>query len=220
MNTIYLNKEENGEYAYIGILHNFINETSLEFIDDINDFKGGTTSFGDIPRLQKWYQEDGRYFSKTWKDQELERWTSNIYESKLLELQEYVKEQIEVLDIYKYNGINKPTINSCLLNKYRTGTDSIRPHRDNQTTFGDNPSVIGISYGDEREIVFNRIHYDPLRMNSIKSDKTNSQEIRLNLPSGSMFIMAGAIQKYFSHEIPKTDSTKTRYSMTFRQSYE
>ena len=56
-------------------------------------------------------------------------------------------------------------------------------------------------------------------MNSIKSDKTNPEEIKITLPSGSLFIMAGSIQKYFSHEIPKTYSNKTRYSMTFRQFY-
>lgn len=220
MNTIYLNKEENNEYAYIGIINDFINNNELKFLHNINDFKGGSTSFGDIPRLQKWYQQEGKYFSRTWKDQNLERWISHIYEPELLSLQEYIQEQINNLEIYNLHGINKPTINSCLINKYRNGDDSIRPHRDNQTTFGDNPSVIGISYGDEREIIFKRIHYNPYKMNSIKLDKNNPQEIRLTLPSNSMFIMAGAIQKYFSHEIQKTDSSNIRYSMTFRQFYE
>ena len=54
-------------------------------------------------------------------------------------------------------------------------------------------------------------------MNSIKTDINNKQEIRIKLKHGSMFIMAGAIQKYFSHEIPKTDSKDTRYSLTFRE---
>lgn len=220
MKSIYFNKEENGEYAYIGIIDNFINNNELEFLNKINDFKGGTTSFGDIPRLQKWYQIDGNYFSKTWKDQQLPRWTSHNYEPELLNLQNYIQEQINNIDIYNYNGITKPQINSCLINKYRTGQDSIRPHRDNQTTFSDNPTVIGLSYGDERDIVFKRIIYDPSKMNSIKLDKNNQEEIKLKLSSGSMFIMAGSIQKYFSHEIPKTESTKTRYSMTFRQYYE
>ena len=33
----------------------------------------------------------------------------------------------------------------------------------------------------------------------------------------SLFIMAGASQKYFTHEIPKCDSNDTRYSLTFRE---
>ena len=219
MNTIYFNKEDNQEYAYIGIIPNCINESVLDFLNKMTDFKGGTTSFGNIPRLQKWYQIDGQYFSKTWKDQELPRWTSHQYEPVLLQLQNYIQEQIDNLDIYHYPGINKPIINSCLINKYRTGQDSIRPHRDNQTTFGDNPTVVGVSYGDERDIVFKRIMFNPDKMNSIKPDRINPEEINLTLPSGSLFIMAGSIQKYFSHEIPKTDSNKTRYSMTFRQFY-
>jgi len=220
MNTIYFNKEDNQEYAYIGIIPEFVKDESVDFLRSIPDFKSGTTSFGDIPRLQKWYQSDGKYFSKSWKDQDLERWKSNEYERDLIKLQNSVQEHIDTLDIYKYKGINRPEINSCLINKYRDGNDSIRPHRDNQTTFGDNPSVIGISVGDEREIVFKRIHYNPYRMNSIKPDRTNQQEIRLKLKSGSLFVMAGAIQKYFSHEIPKTESNDIRYSMTFRQFYE
>mgnify|MGYP003948255461 CR=1 FL=1 len=220
MDTIYFNKEDNQEYAYIGIIPDFINDDSLNFLEYITDFKGGTTSFGNIPRLQKWYQSDGKYFSKTWKDQDLERWKSNEYEPPLLKLQYNIQDYIDTLDIYKYMGINKPKINSCLINKYRDGNDSIRPHRDNQTTFGDNPTVIGISHGDEREIIFKRIHYNSDRMNSIKPDRDNQQEIRLKLKTGSLFVMAGAIQKYFSHEIPKTDSNDIRYSMTFRQFYE
>ena len=220
MNTVYFNKEENDEYAYIGIINDFVPNETLDFLYNISDFKGGTTSFGNIPRLQKWYQTDGKYFSKTWKDQQMARWTSHEYESSLLNIQASIQSYINNMDIYKYNGIIKPTINSCLINKYRTGQDSIRPHRDNQTTFGDNPTVVGLSCGDERDIVFNRIHYDPDKMNSIKPNRTNPEEIRVTLKSGSLFIMAGSIQKYFSHEVPKTNSDNTRYSMTFRQFYE
>tara|TARA_B110000971_G_C20027408_1_gene509660 strand:+ start:753 stop:1415 length:663 start_codon:yes stop_codon:yes gene_type:complete len=220
MNILYFNKEDNGEYAYIGIINDFLTDSTLDFLYNIEDFKGGTTSFGNIPRLQKWYQIDGQYFSKTWKDQTMQRWTSHNYEPELLDIQDYIQSFINNLDIYKYNGIKKPFLNSCLINKYRTGQDSIRPHRDNQTTFGDNPTVIGVSYGDERDIVFNRIHYDPDKMNSIKPDRNNPEEIRVNLKSGSLFIMGGSIQKYFSHEVPKTESDNTRYSMTFRQFYE
>lgn len=225
MDTIYFNKEANNEYAYIGIINNFLQDTDLEFIKQISNYKNGTTSFGDIPRVQKWYQKEGKYFSKTWKDQTLERWKSHIYEPELILLQDYIQEYINNIDInntnlYNYKGIKKPELNSCLLNKYRTGQDSIRAHRDNQTTFGDNPTVIGLSYGDKRDIVFKRIVYDSNKMNSIKLDKNNQQEIILPLESGSLFIMAGSIQKYFSHEIPKTNSNKTRYSMTFRQFYE
>ena len=221
MNTIYFNKEMNNEYSYIGIIENVISDdykrNIYDLLESMDDFKEGITSFGNIPRLQKWYQLKGKYFSKTWKDQNIERWKSHIYENDLLELQRYIQETINNLDIYKYDGITMPDINSCLINKYRDGNDSIKPHRDNQTTFGDNPTVIGLSFGEERNIVFNRLIYNPNNMLSIKKDNINKQVINIPLKSGSMFIMAGAVQKYFSHEIPKTQNKDLRYSLTFRE---
>ena len=49
-------------------------------------------------------------------------------------------------------------------------------------------------------------------MNSINIDKDNKQEFKIRLKHGSMFIMAGAIQKYFSHEIPKCNSNDIRFN--------
>ena len=41
---------------------------------------------------------------------------------------------------------------------------------------------------------------------------------KITLESGSMLIMSGTTQKYYSHEIPKTDEKKNiRYSLTFRE---
>ena len=114
-------------------------------------------------------------------------------------------------------NIKIPSINSCLINKYRDGSDSIRPHRDNQITFGENPTVFGFSLGVEREIIFKRIEYNPEKMNSIKLDKGRMEEIRIPLKPGSLFIMGGSVQKYYSHEIPKVEMDGVRYSLTFRE---
>ena len=221
MNPIYFKKENNSEYSFIGIINNVFSKEYKKdiftWLNTMDDFRGGETSFGKIPRKQKWYEMNGRYFSKEWIDQDIERWKSNKYDDELLELQKNIQNIINDFDIYKYKGITKPNINSCLINKYRDGRDSIKPHRDNQTTFGDNPTVIGISFGDEREIVFKRIIYDPNKMNSIKEDKENREELRIPLKEGSMFVMAGAVQKYFSHEIQKVDNKDIRYSLTFRE---
>ena len=50
--------------------------------------------------------------------------------------------------------IQIPKINSCLVNKYRNGDDSIRPHRDTPDSFGFYPSIIGLSLGSSK--VFNK----------------------------------------------------------------
>ena len=62
----------------------------------MEDFRGGETSFGKIPRKQKWYEMNGRYFSKEWIDQDIERWKSNKYDNELLELQKNIQNIINV----------------------------------------------------------------------------------------------------------------------------
>tara|TARA_B100000963_G_C22560744_1_gene641200 strand:+ start:374 stop:1069 length:696 start_codon:yes stop_codon:yes gene_type:complete len=212
--------EPNGEFSYIGILNKVFNDDYLDFLynwlEKTDDFKTGHTSFGAIPRLQKWYQRDKHYFSYKWKDQNLDRWKSNDYDSVLDDLEIYVQNIIRKFKLNEKN-INFPLLNSCLINKYRDGSDSIKPHRDNKDSFGENPTVIGISLGVEREIIFKRIEYNPNKMNSIKLDKDRMEEIRVPLKPGSLFIMGGAVQKYYSHEIPKDDSENVRYSLTFRE---
>ena len=213
--------EPNGEHSYIGIIDDAFHVKYVEFLyswlEKMDDFKSGQTSFGEIPRLQKWYQRNGQYFSKTWKDQDMERWMSHTYDDALYDLERYVQRMISHFGLQEKQNVQIPSINSCLINKYRCGSDSIKPHRDNQTTFGENPTVIGISLGVEREIVFKRIEYNPEKMNSIKLDKERMEEIRIPLKPGSLFIMGGSVQKYYSHEIPKVEMDGVRYSLTFRE---
>lgn len=213
--------EPNGEHSYIGIIHDAFHVKYVKFLYDwlekMDDFKSGRTSFGQIPRLQKWYQRNKHYFSKTWKDQDMERWMSHEGDATLDDLERCVQRMICHFGLQEKQNVQIPSINSCLINKYRYGGDSIRPHRDNQTTFGQNPTVIGISLGVEREIIFKRIEYNPVKMNSIKPDKERMEEIRISLKPGSLFIMGGSVQKYYSHEIPKVEMDGVRYSLTFRE---
>jgi alkylated DNA repair dioxygenase AlkB len=223
MSKVILNKlEPTGGNSYIAIWQNAIDpEKQREYIDwqsSRETFVGGTTPFGIVPRSQYFSHMDGRNFNNKWKDQTNPRWTSVKYDTTLLELQAFVQSQLHTFGFEGIESVQYPTINSCLINKYVGGDNSIRAHRDNQTSFGPTPTVIGVSLGEEREIVFKRIIYDPERMSSIKEDRENPEEIRIKLKSGSMFVMGGEVQKYYSHEIPKCkDSTGTRYSLTFRE---
>lgn len=221
MNIIYSNLEKNNEYSVIGLLSAPLEQTlALEYwiwLESMKDFVGGTTEFGEIPRTQKFYDEKQRYFNQKWKNQSMKRWMAHAYDAPLIKLQTEMQNKIDVLDIYTKYGVKKQRLNSCLINKYEHGKHSIKPHRDTEDTFGSNPTVVGLSLGDERTIKFKRIIYDPTNMRSIKIDEDNPLEIDVKLPSGSILIMAGAVQKYFSHEIPKCEKKTTRYSLTFRE---
>ena len=113
--------------------------------------------------------------------------------------------------------IYKPKINSCLINKSRDGNDSIKPHRDTPYSFGDYPTICGVSFGDTRKLVFKKIDFDKKNYNSMKTDRKSEMDFEIKLEDNSLFIMGGASQKYYSHEIPKSDSVKQRYSLTFRE---
>ena len=45
----------------------------------------------------------------------------------------------------------------------------------------------------------------------------NNKSFKVKLKSNSIFIMRGASQKYFTHEIIKDKSEGIRYSLTFRK---
>ena len=181
----------------------------LNYLNNMNDFEPGSNNFGNVPRLQKWYQIDGEYFSKSWKNKEHKRWISKEYDKKLFEIQKEIEELT--------NKYYKVAFNSCLINKYRDGKDKINHHRDTQSSFGEYPVISNLSLGDNRNIEFKRVIYNKENISSMKEDKENSKDnFNINLESGSIIIMAGSAQKYFSHGIPETENNKLRYSLTFR----
>ena len=109
-----------------------------------------------------------------------------------------------------------PNINSCLINKYRDGNDSIRAHRDTYLSFGEIPVIIGISVGDSRILRVRKLH-NPGVFKSLKVERDTDETIDFVLENNSVFVMAGYSQIYFSHEVPKMENKGVRYSLTFRE---
>ena len=124
------------------------------------------------------------------------------YTEVLDELENFVQDKINIL--LKNKDTNIPHLNSILINKYRDGKDSIRPHRDSAISFGEEPTIIVISLGSTRDQVF-------------KKNGSDKSEFKFTMADNSFFIMGGGSQKYFTHEIPKTDACGTRYSLTMRE---
>ena len=60
-----------------------------------------------------------------------------------------------------YIRVTVPIINSCLINKYRDNNDSIKPHRDSLSSFGNNLTIVGLSIGSSRILRLKRIIYLP-----------------------------------------------------------
>lgn len=92
--------------------------------------------------------------------------------------------------------------NYCLLNRYRGGSDSMGLHADNEPEMG---NVIGsVSLGETRKF--------RIKHNTSKETKT------LLLSHGSLLIMAGTMQQFWKHEVPKTArKVDERINLTYRK---
>ena len=209
----------NDEFAMFIYIPNILNNNELlELTAWIHSLKyrGGKCISGkEIPREQLWFQENGKYFCNDWKIK-YDRWESNDYQDILYKYQDKIN-NIVTNKLAKY-GILPIKFNSCLINKYRNGMDSIRPHRDTSESFGDYPTIAGLSFGAKRNICIKKIADESYETNSLKHDQNDSYNLNVELEDNSLFIMAGASQKYFTHEIPKNpECNNERFSLTFRE---
>jgi alkylated DNA repair dioxygenase AlkB len=104
-----------------------------------------------------------------------------------------IKERIEkVMGTYNY----------CLVNRYRSGADSMGWHADNEPEMGE---IIGsLSLGATRKF---RIRHNGTR-----------ETMSFPVGHGTLIIMAGTMQQHWQHEIPKTkQKVGERINLTFRE---
>jgi len=181
---------------------NIFSNNELDFLTRLN-YKDGEYGNLKISRKQLWFQNDNKYFCPIWKKR-INRWESEPYFDELTLLQNKVQNYIEELEnkksLFQNNGLDKLNINSCLINYYETGNNFIPPHKDSSLSFGEYPTIVCVSYGDERTMIL----------------KNKEEDFSFRLKSNSIFIMAGSSQKYYTHEIERKESENPRYSLTFR----
>ena len=213
--------EEDGyKSSVFGYFPEFLNQSEQEnlvkWLETYEEFKDDERGENSISRLQKWFQKDGKYFCQNWK-QRFDRWKSCEYDVNLDKLQDKVQKFTNQLKIDNYT-ILPVHFNSCLVNKYRDGNDYIKSHRDTKLSFGHEPIIVGISLGCSRDLVFKRVINNDMDNRLSKRDKNKSDlTFTFTLESGSLFIMMGSSQRFWSHEIPKSTDMEPRYSFTFRE---
>jgi alkylated DNA repair dioxygenase AlkB len=94
--------------------------------------------------------------------------------------------------------------NSVLCNLYRDGRDAMGWHSDSEPELGNAPVIASLSFGATR--VFRLRH---------KRDAALRAEIALE--SGSLLLMAGATQRHYRHDLPRTaHEVGARINLTFR----
>lgn len=77
-------------------------------------------------------------------------------------------------------------------------------HSDDEMELGSNPTIASVNFGESRRFIFRR-----------KDDK--NEKFELLLTHGSLLIMAGEMQHYWQHAVPKEPKKiKPRINLTFR----
>ncbi len=107
-----------------------------------------------------------------------------------------------LLEIKKKIEAVQGEYNYCLLNRYRSGSDSMGWHADDEPEMG---NVIGsLSLGATRKF--------RIRHNVTRETKT------FLAGHGTLIIMAGTMQQFWQHEVPKTKQVVgERINLTFRK---
>lgn len=136
------------------------------------------------PRLTASYGEEGVMYRYSGTINVALPWTPTLLE---------IKERIEAV---------QGRYNYCLLNRYRSGQDSMGMHADNEPEMG---NVIGsVSLGAARTF-------------RIRHNKTK-ETMSFPVGHGTLIIMAGTMQQFWKHEIPKTNAPAgERINLTYRQ---
>lgn len=96
------------------------------------------------------------------------------------------------------------SFNSVLANLYRDGRDSVSWHADDEPAMGEFPVIASISLGAVRRF-------------QLRHKTMRALTVAVDLPHGSCLVMAGATQRCWLHQLPKTArAVGPRINLTFR----
>jgi alkylated DNA repair dioxygenase AlkB len=139
-----------------------------------------------FPRLTAWYGDAGAVYTYSGIVNEPRAWTAGLAR---------LRDRLHVALGVRFN--------SALLNLYRTGSDSIGWHADDEPELGEHPMIASISLGATR-----RFELRPL---------ANGEGRGLALEHGSLLVMSGDTQRCWKHQVPKETTVRApRVNVTFR----
>ncbi len=140
------------------------------------------------PRLTAWYGDTSKSYTFSGTKMEPHPWSPELL---------MIKERIETKA-----GVH---FTSVLLNLYRDGNDSVGWHRDNEKEFGANPVIGSVSFGETRPFQIKHKFRKDLK------------KVEIPLTHGSYLLMAGPMQHFWEHQVPKTaKQIAPRINLTFR----
>lgn len=139
------------------------------------------------PRLTAWYGEPGRRYTYSGLTLDPLPFTPFL---------RHLKTTIE--------GAAGERFDSVLINRYRSGQDSVGWHADNEPELGPDPLIASLSLGAVRRFVL--------------KERRGEGRVTLDLPHGSLLLMGRGCQQGWLHSLPKTALPMgERLNLTFRR---
>jgi alkylated DNA repair dioxygenase AlkB len=143
-----------------------------------------------IPRRNAWYADEGCHYRYSGTSFKPAPWTREL--------------QTLRRDINTRFGL---TLNSVLANLYRSGSDSMGWHSDDEPELGPLPTIASLSLGGSRRFLLRP-----------KDPEAREHQLEFELTNGSLLLMAGSVQHLWKHSVPKTaKAVQPRINLTFRQ---
>ncbi|UAY53205.1 alpha-ketoglutarate-dependent dioxygenase AlkB family protein [Ferruginibacter albus] len=144
----------------------------------------------------KWSQNKRVMYDKIVNDPRLTAWFGKKGFGWTVELLA-IKDKVEVACGFRFDSV--------LLNYYRDGNDSVSWHSDKKSKSGVNHPIASVSFGETRPFWIRHKYKKDLKPMSIP------------LTHGSFLLMAGEMQDFWEHHIPKTSKIiAPRLNLTFR----
>ncbi len=145
-----------------------------------------------IPRLQAWYGDSGANMSYSGVSFAPEPW---------LPVLKNIKNVIEASCGHLFNSV--------LVNRYRSGCDSVGWHADDEDELGGNPVVASVSLGAPRTF--------SLRPKSAQLGNASFKRRDLLLSNGDLMVMSGSTQEFWHHAVLKDKiAPSERINLTYR----
>ncbi len=143
-----------------------------------------------IPRLQAWHGDPGISYTYSGKTLQADAWTPTL--ANLCQ---------------QLNQLLGLQLNAVLCNLYRNGNDCMGWHADDEKELGENPQILSISLGAERDFALRR-------------QGSSRQSGTLRLANGSLLDMRPGMQNHWQHSLPKRARIQqSRINLTFRTLY-
>jgi alkylated DNA repair dioxygenase AlkB len=141
----------------------------------------------DSPRLSCWIGDPGTAYTYSGTRFEPRAWTPAVSS---------IRERLAMRFDLRFNSV--------LANLYRDARDSMGWHSDAERELGPEPVIASLSFGASRTFRF-------------RSRSTRKIALAIPLAHGSLFVMRGATQRLYQHDLPKArGETGARINLTFR----